>query len=115
MTSEARTFARALRRRQTLAEDMLWRQLRGGRLDRFKFRRQVPIGGYVVDFICINARLIVEVDGRQHAWEIDYDTERTRILEGMGFTVMRVKNEEVRDELAQVLRRIGEALRQGSA
>src|SRR5919202_396192 len=96
MTTEPRTFARTLRRQQTSSEELLWQQLRGRRLDGFKFRRQVPIGRYVVDFLCLHAKLIVEVDGRQHGWEADYDAERTRTLEGMGFVVLRVSNEDVR-------------------
>src|SRR5687768_16244005 len=99
MTSEPRNFARTLRRRQTASEDLLWQQLRGGRLDGCKFRRQVPLGNYVVDVICINAKLIVDVDGRQHAWEADYDAERSRVLEEMGFAVLRMTNEEVRVQL----------------
>jgi very-short-patch-repair endonuclease len=110
MTTEPRTFARTLRRRQTSSEELLWQQLRGRRLGGFKFRRQVPIGGYVVDFLCIPAKLIVEVDGRQHGWEADYDAERTRALEGMGFVVHRVSNEDVRGNLAAVLARIRGAL-----
>ena len=111
MTSEPRTFARTLLRRQTSSEDLLWQQLRGGRLDGCKFRRQVPIAGYVVDFLCVHAKLIVEVDGRQHTWEADYDAERSRAIEEMGFTVLRVTNEEVRDRLDQVLSRIRGELR----
>jgi very-short-patch-repair endonuclease len=113
MTSEPRVFARALRRRQTTTEDLLWQQLRGGRCDGRKFRRQVPIAGYVVDFLCVSAKLIIEVDGQQHAWEADYDAARSRTLEEMGFTVLRVANEEVRDHLDQVLSRIVRELRPG--
>ena len=110
MTTEPRAFARTLRRQQTSSEELLWQQLRARRLDGFKFRRQVPIGGYVVDFLCLAAKLIVEVDGRQHGWEADYDAERTRALEGMGFVVLRVSNEDVRGNLAAVLARIRGAL-----
>jgi very-short-patch-repair endonuclease len=111
MTTEGRVFARALRRRQTSAEEMLWHQLRGARRHGAKFRRQVPLAGYVVDFVCLGAKLIVEVDGRQHGWQTDYDVGRTRALEGMGFAVLRVTNEDVRDRLATVLDRIDAALR----
>ena len=111
MTTEPRTFARELRKRQTSAEEMLWHQLRGGRRHGAKFRRQVPIAGYVVDFVCVGAKLIVEVDGRQHAWDAEYDAGRTRVLEGMGFAILRVTNEDVRDRLAAVLDRIDAALR----
>ncbi len=111
VTSRPRSLARDLRRRETLFEEMLWAQLRGRRLANAKFRRQVPIGGYVVDFICLDTKLIVEVDGRQHAWEAEYDAGRTRTLEGMGFVVMRFTNDEVRDRLGRVMERIIEALR----
>jgi len=102
--------AHILRQNSTDAEKRLWYRLRDRRLGGFKFRRQVPIGGYVVDFLCLAAKLIVEVDGRQHGWEADYDAERTRTLEGMGFVVLRVSNEEVRGKLAAVLARIRGAL-----
>jgi very-short-patch-repair endonuclease len=59
---------------------VLWQQLRGRRLLGFKFRRQVPLGGYVVDFLCLDAKLIVEIDGRQHGWQAAYDAERTKQL-----------------------------------
>ena len=64
---EKRRFARHLRREITEAEDRLWQELRGRRLDGIKFRRQVPVGRYVADFLCAEATLIVEVDGSQHA------------------------------------------------
>ena len=66
-----------------------------------------------MDFVCLKAKLIVEVDGRQHEWEADYDAERSRALEGMGFTILRVTNAEVRDKLGGVLGRIEGALRPG--
>ena len=106
MTTEARSFARALRSSQTSAEEMLWHQLRGRRLSGAKWRRQVPFGWYTVDFACIAGRLIVEIDGRQHALQADYDGERTRVIEGMGFVVLRFTNEDIRDRLDEVLLRI---------
>lgn len=60
-----RRFARSMRRESTEAEDRLWHELRGRRLDRIKFRRQVPIGRFIADFVCAEARLIVEIDGSQ--------------------------------------------------
>ena len=62
-----RDFARSMRREMTEAEGKLWQELRGRRLDRIKFRRQVPIGAYIADFICLEAQLIIEIDGSQHA------------------------------------------------
>jgi very-short-patch-repair endonuclease len=78
--------ARHLRHRQTSAEGLLWQALRNRKLARWKFRRQHPIDRYVVDFVCLEAKLIVEVDGATHSMdrEIRHDTERTRILEICG-------------------------------
>ncbi|TIP33012.1 MAG: DUF559 domain-containing protein, partial [Mesorhizobium sp.] len=67
VTPAKRNFARSMRREPTEAEDRLWQELRGRRLDNIKFKRQVPMGRYVADFVCAEARLIVEIDGSQHA------------------------------------------------
>ncbi len=90
-----------MRREMTEAEDRLWRELRGRRLDRIKFRRQVPIGPYIADFACLDARLIVELDGTQHA-ESRRDTVRDAELERRGFRVLRFWNDEVLRELTSV-------------
>jgi very-short-patch-repair endonuclease len=84
--------ARRLRREQTDAERRLWSRLRNRQLDGFKFRRQVPIGRYVADFVCTEVRLIVELDGGQHVDRQIYDAERTAALESDGFTVKRFWN-----------------------
>ena len=76
MTTARRDFARQLRRRQTSAEELLWQQLRGSRLG-VKFRRQMPLGPYTVDFLCVWAKLVVEVDGAHHTAERVYDERRT--------------------------------------
>jgi len=68
-----------MRKEATEAEDRLWQELRGRRLDRIKFRRQAPIGNYIADFVCLEARLIVEIDGSQHA-DSDYDRRRDMAL-----------------------------------
>ena len=73
VTSERRQFARALRRQMTRAEEILWTQLRGSRFKGAKFRRQVRFDRYVADFYCHGAKLVVELDGRQHEWFADYD------------------------------------------
>lgn len=83
-----RQFARSLRREMTEAEDRLWHELRSRRLDRIKFRRQVPIGKYVADFVCLEARLIVEIDGNQHADSV-HDAVRDADLKSRGFRVLR--------------------------
>ncbi|PSJ61857.1 endonuclease domain-containing protein [Kumtagia ephedrae] len=96
-----RRFAKTLRRDMTEAEDRLWRELRGRRLDHIKFRRQVPIGRYVADFACLEAKLIVEIDGSQHA-ESAHDDLRKADLQARGFRVLRFWNDEVLRELDSV-------------
>ena len=105
-------FARKLRREQTDVEGLLWSRLRNRQVDGFKFKRQVPKGKYVVDFCCAEARLIVELDGDQHAFE-DYakrDAERTRYFEECGFSIIRFWNIDVRNNIDGVLEAISIAL-----
>jgi very-short-patch-repair endonuclease len=97
------TKARTLRVASTDVERVLWTHLRGRRLGKFKFRRQLPIAGYVVDFACIEARLVVELDGGQHANRVAQDNHRTTILEKNGFRVLRFWNDEVLKNLEGVL------------
>src|SRR4051794_22401855 len=89
-----RGFARSMRRKPTDAEQRLWRELRSRRLDSIKFRRQVPIGRYIADFACLEARLIVEIDGSQHA-DSKYDAVRNADLNALGFRVLRLWNDDV--------------------
>jgi very-short-patch-repair endonuclease len=110
MLSERRQFARALRKQATKAEDILWAQLRASRFHGAKFRRQVPFDRFVVDFYCHAAKLVVEVDGKQHEWFADYDAGRTEILERLGVRILRVTNAEVCDDLDSVLGRIYEEM-----
>jgi len=91
--------ARSLRSDMTDAERLLWRHLRQRQIERCKFRRQHPIGHYIVDFACLEACLIVEVDGGQHAERKEYDTERTTWLEGQGFRVLRFWNTDVLENI----------------
>lgn len=113
MSKDARTvaLARCLRRAMTRSEAVLWSQLRGKRLGGLKFRRQHPIGPYVLDFFCFTARLAVEVDGGVHADEraAQHDDERDRWLAGQGLRVVRLPDRLVRDNLDETLRIIGEA------
>jgi very-short-patch-repair endonuclease len=95
----------------TRAEDILWAQLRGSRFEGAKFRRQVPIDRYVFDFYSPHAKLVVELDGKQHEWFADYDAGRTKILGRLGVRVIRFTNEEVSDDLDAVLARIRAELR----
>jgi very-short-patch-repair endonuclease len=103
--------ARSLRRDATEVEAKLWQALRGRRLDGCKFRRQFPIDRYIVDFACIDAGLVVELDGSQHGEQAAYDAERTKILEACGFHVLRFWNHEINENLDGVLSVIGRALR----
>jgi very-short-patch-repair endonuclease len=96
--------ARRLRRNQTDAERILWLRLRDLRLNGLKFKRQVPIDRYVVDFFCADAHLIIEVDGGQHATADE--TNRTRILEAMAYLVLRFWNNEVHEKIEGVLESI---------
>ena len=98
--------ARNLRRRQTAAEDRLWDALRGRWLDGLEFRRQHPVGAYVLDFCCPSLGLVVEVVGTAHDGRAVEDADRTAVLEGAGYRVVRFRNEEVLEDLEDVLTRI---------
>ena|ERR1700730_12358918 len=107
-----RSDVRRLRREQTPAENLLWQQLRAKRLDGAKFRRQHAIGNHIVDFCCLRHRLIIEIDGGQHAEEIEKDEARTGRLEAHGFKVLRFWNHDVMGNLEGVLTSIADALRE---
>ncbi|HUU25256.1 MAG TPA: endonuclease domain-containing protein [Methyloceanibacter sp.] len=96
-------LARRLRSEPTRAERKMWSQLRDRRFLGLKFKRQVPIDRFVVDFICVDANLIIEIDGGQHAERADADRERTRILESMGYLVLRFWNNDVLQNIDGVL------------
>jgi very-short-patch-repair endonuclease len=97
--------ARRLRESQTSAEAKLWQALRNRQLARWKFRRQHPIDRYIVDFVTLDGKLIVEVDGVMHSTssEIERDRTRTEVLEACGFLVIRVSNSDVYENLEGVL------------
>ena len=103
--------ARVLRRDQTDAERKLWSMLRNRQLGDCKFRRQVPIDRYFADFACVEAKLVVELDGGQHSDQIAYDTERTQVIEACGWRVIRFWNHEVLLESEGVTDTILAALR----
>lgn len=100
--------ARQLRTNQTEAERKLWYHLRAHRFMDLKFRRQKPIGFYIVDFICFERFLIIEIDGSQHNEQQEYDNRRTRRLAAEGFTVLRFWNHDVLNRTAAVLELIRE-------
>jgi len=107
-----RERARELRKNPTEAEQALWKHLRMCQLEGHKFRRQQPLGRYIVDFVCLEKRLIVELDGGQHAEQVLSDTARTAWLETQGFRVLRFWNNEVLSEIESVKEAIREALQQ---
>ena len=107
---EALERVRTMRRFSTEAEQRLWSALRSRRLKGAKFRRQVWLLGYVADFYCPDARLIVEADGGQHDEQRAYDEDRRRTLEQEGFRVIRFWNNDVLANLDGVLASIAEAL-----
>ena len=100
--------ARTLRRDSTEAEKRLWRALR--ELGLAKWRRQMPIGPYFPDLTCFASRLVIELDGSQHAEADDYDRARTRCIESQGYRVLRFWNNDVRDNLGGVVAAISQAL-----
>lgn len=105
--------ARELRGNQTSAERRLWNRLRGKQLAGFRFRRQHPIGRFIVDFCCVGQKLVVEVDGDSHASQVEYDESRTAWLREQGYAVIRFTNEQVRrcldDVLTEIVRACEEA------
>ena len=102
--------ARKLRRTSTDVERKLWHRIRDKQVEDFRFRRQRPIGKYIVDFICLDAKLIIELDGGQHADSVVLDEKRTVFLESLGYQVIRFWNNEVIENMDGVLARIQEEL-----
>ena len=101
--------ARELRTKSTDAEQYLWYYLRAHRLG-YKFKRQVPIERFIVDFVCYEKRLVIELDGGQHRDQQAYDIRRTAVLNKKGFRVLRFWNHEVLQETEAVLEAIYQAL-----
>ena len=99
-------LARKLRQQSTDAERMLWKHLRAHRMAGYKFRRQVVIEPYIVDFICLDARLIVEADGGQHLEQAEDDLKRSAFLQSRGYKVIRFWNDEILTDTHIVLERI---------
>ncbi len=110
VTDGKKAMARELRGRMTEAEKALWQALRRNQIRDRQFRRQQVIAGYIVDFYCHSAALIVEVDGSIHDEQAEYDAERTQALESHGFTVLRFTNRQIAAELPSVSARIDGAI-----
>jgi very-short-patch-repair endonuclease len=103
-------IARRLRADQTSAEAALWAQLRGRRLEGCKFRRQVPIGGFIADFACLDLGLTIELDGRHHALQMDADLVRRALIEVRGFVELRFTNVEIVERMDWVVQEIRRAI-----
>jgi very-short-patch-repair endonuclease len=102
---EHRKRAKQLRQTMTRAETLLWRYIKAKRIDELGFRRQMPLGKYVLDFVCLSAKLVIELDGQSHdfaARQIS-DKARDEFLNSEGFTVLRFTNDEVMSNLAGVV------------
>ncbi len=102
--------ARQHRKEPTAAEQILWEMLRDRQMSGHKFRRQQPLGPYIVDFCCAALRLVIEVDGESHQEQRSYDEARTLHLSAYGYRVMRFTNDQVLKTLDQVLDAIEQAL-----
>ncbi len=100
--------AKNLRSNQTDCENIIWQNLRAKRLNNIKFRRQVPIGKYIVDFINLDKKLVIELDGSQHLDAIQYDNNRTEYLTNSGYKVVRFNNNDIINNLESVLNKIVE-------
>ena len=107
--------ARALRKNLTDAEQTLWLRLKQCQIAGHKFRRQQPIGAYIVDFVCLEQRLIIELDGGQHAENVAYDEKRTNWLESRGYRVLRFWNNEVISNTDGVVQAIRDAVQPANA
>jgi very-short-patch-repair endonuclease len=104
--------ARELRTHQTPVELLLWEALRSRRLGGLKFRRQHPVGPFIVDFCCPEQRLAIELDGAVHATQREHDAEREELLAAAGYRLLRFPNEAVRDDLPAVLETVRAAAAQ---
>jgi very-short-patch-repair endonuclease len=104
-------YARDLRKNATDAERLLWSRLRRRQMDDFKFRRQHSVGPYICDFACLEARLVIELDGSQHVDQSDYDFRRDCFLRSKGFRVLRFWNNDVLSQTGGVVETIFQALR----
>ncbi len=104
MDINLREQAKRLRRNPTTAERFLWERLRAKRLSGYKFRRQSVIGPYIVDFVCLRQKLVIELDGSQHDFSRDHDGRRSAWLERQGFRVVRFWNQDVETRTDDVVR-----------
>jgi very-short-patch-repair endonuclease len=109
VTPEKIVRAKELRREMTPAERLIWERLRANRLHGLRFRRQQVIDGFIADFYCHAAALVVEIDGPVHEERADYDAARDKVFQARGLTILRVTIEEVGRDLDAVVRTIAAA------
>jgi very-short-patch-repair endonuclease len=107
VTKEKLERARELRSEMTPAEKILWQELRGNKLG-VHFRRQQVIAGFIVDFYCHKADLVIELDGSVHDEQVEEDAQRDKVLKEMGLRIVRIRNEEIVRDLSAVLGKIRE-------
>ena len=105
-TPEVEQAAKRLRQNLTPAEAKLWEAIRSKRLEGLRFRCQHPVGNFILDFYCPSRKLAIEVDGKIHDSQVEYDAERTSKLAEHGYTVLRFSNERVINHLPEVLAEI---------
>ena len=106
------TLARNLRKNATIQERRLWNLLKNRQFRNLKFKRQQPIGDYIVDFICKETKVIIEIDGGQHneLENIEYDKTRTEFLNGLGYKVIRFWNNDIYENINSVLLRLNQEI-----
>lgn len=109
MSSNLTRYAKKLRKNSTKAENILWSKLRARQFEGIKFRRQQPIENYIVDFVSFEKRIIIEIDGGQHAKETEKDRKRDECLTGKGFIVLRFWNNDVLENIEATLEIIRKA------
>lgn len=100
------TNAKTLRTNQTDCENILWQKIRAKRLNGIKFRRQVPVGKYILDFVALGKKLIIELDGSQHFENSEYDIQRTEYLKNLCYTVIRFWDNDIINNIDSVLLKI---------
>jgi len=110
MMNNFTNIARMLRRRSTNVEKILWQKLKGRQLEGYKFRRQQPVGPYIVDFVNFEKRIVIELDGGQHAIRKDSDKKRDAWLKAEGFEVLRFWNNDLFENLEGILEVIRKTL-----
>ena len=102
--------ARQLRNHLTNEEELLWERLKNKQICKVRFRRQHPIGQFIVDFYCHSAKLVIEIDGKIHLQRQKYDIERTQTLEELGLKVIRFSNSEINSKIDFVIKQISQTV-----